>query len=97
MGIEELQAKILGGLLSSDTALYKKRMGQVLRKLGDEYFLNLNKNVFIVMKRYYRLTMDRISKQEFMDAFRKEGAAMTTRENVHRMAEANKAFAHFAW
>ena len=23
--------------------------------------------------------------------------AMTTRENVHRMAEANKAFAHFAW
>jgi small subunit ribosomal protein S7 len=34
---------------------------------------------------------------EFMDAFRKEGAAMTTRENVHRMAEANKAFAHFAW
>ncbi|MBW8035484.1 MAG: 30S ribosomal protein S7 [Planctomycetes bacterium] len=34
---------------------------------------------------------------ELMDAFRKEGAAMTTRENVHRMAEANKAFAHFAW
>ncbi len=34
---------------------------------------------------------------EFMDAHRKEGAAMTTRENVHRMAEANKAFAHFAW
>ena len=23
--------------------------------------------------------------------------AMTRRENVHRMAEANKAFAHFAW
>ena len=34
---------------------------------------------------------------EFMDAYRKEGTAMTTRENVHRMAEANKAFAHFAW
>ncbi|RKY12485.1 MAG: 30S ribosomal protein S7 [Planctomycetota bacterium] len=34
---------------------------------------------------------------ELMDAFRKEGSAMTTRENVHRMAEANKAFAHFAW
>ncbi|HIJ66666.1 MAG TPA: 30S ribosomal protein S7 [Planctomycetes bacterium] len=34
---------------------------------------------------------------ELMDAFKKEGAAMTTRENVHRMAEANKAFAHFAW
>ena len=30
-------------------------------------------------------------------AFRREGTAMTQRENVHRMAEANKAFAHFAW
>jgi small subunit ribosomal protein S7 len=34
---------------------------------------------------------------ELIDAFNKEGAAYTTRENVHRMAEANKAFAHFAW
>ncbi len=35
--------------------------------------------------------------EEFMAAYRKEGTAITTRENVHRMAEANKAFAHFAW
>jgi small subunit ribosomal protein S7 len=35
--------------------------------------------------------------QEFMDAFKGEGAAITTKTNVHRMAEANKAFAHFAW
>lgn len=34
---------------------------------------------------------------ELIAAFNKEGTAMTTRENVHRMAEANKAFAHFAW
>ena len=34
---------------------------------------------------------------ELMDAYNKHGGAMTTRENVHRMAEANKAFAHFAW
>ena len=34
---------------------------------------------------------------EILAAHRKEGTAMTTRENVHRMAEANKAFAHFAW
>ena len=34
---------------------------------------------------------------EILDAYKKEGAAMTTRENTHRMAEANKAFAHFAW
>ena len=34
---------------------------------------------------------------ELTSAYNKEGAAMTRRENVHRMAEANKAFAHFAW
>ena len=34
---------------------------------------------------------------ELMAAYRGEGSAMTTRDNVHRMAEANKAFAHFAW
>ena len=35
--------------------------------------------------------------QEFLDASKGEGTAVTTRENVHRMADANKAFAHFAW
>jgi small subunit ribosomal protein S7 len=34
---------------------------------------------------------------ELMAAFRREGSAMTKRENVHRMADANRAFAHFAW
>jgi len=34
---------------------------------------------------------------EFIDAAKGEGTAVTTKENVHRMAEANKAFAHFAW
>ena len=34
---------------------------------------------------------------ELMDAFKREGAAMQVRENTHRMAEANKAFAHFGF
>ena len=34
---------------------------------------------------------------ELVAAFRKEGKAIQTRENTHRMADANKAFAHFAW
>jgi small subunit ribosomal protein S7 len=34
---------------------------------------------------------------ELLAAFKKEGKAMATRENTHRMADANKAFAHFAW
>ena len=34
---------------------------------------------------------------ELVAAYNKEGAAITRRENIHRMADANKAFAHFAW
>ena len=34
---------------------------------------------------------------ELIDAYNETGGAMTTRENIHRMAEANKTFAHFAW
>lgn len=35
--------------------------------------------------------------RELYDASHGEGKAVTTRENTHRMADANKAFAHFAW
>ena len=35
--------------------------------------------------------------RELYDASRKEGKAMNTRDQIHRMADANKAFAHFAW
>ena len=34
---------------------------------------------------------------ELVAAYNGEGSAMSTRENIHRMADANKAFAHFAW
>ncbi|MCC6907954.1 MAG: 30S ribosomal protein S7 [Phycisphaerales bacterium] len=39
---------------------------------------------------------DRLAR-ELYDAAKGEGKAMTTRENTHRMADANKAFAHFAF
>jgi small subunit ribosomal protein S7 len=34
---------------------------------------------------------------EFMAAYRREGEAMAKRETTIKMADANKAFAHFAW
>ena len=34
---------------------------------------------------------------ELMDAYQKKGLAIKKREDVHRMAESNKAFAHFRW
>lgn len=38
---------------------------------------------------------DRIA-QELVDAYNGQGAAVKKREDVHKMAEANRAFAHFA-
>jgi small subunit ribosomal protein S7 len=34
---------------------------------------------------------------ELLDAFNNTGATIKRREDVHRMAEANKAFAHYRW
>jgi small subunit ribosomal protein S7 len=35
--------------------------------------------------------------QELMDAFKNTGNAVRKRDDVHKMAQANKAFAHYAW
>ena len=35
--------------------------------------------------------------EELLGAARNEGAAIKKKQDVHRMAEANKAFAHFSW
>jgi len=43
-----------------------------------------------------RATHEKLA-EELVAAYNREGAAVTRRENVHRMADANKAFAHFAW
>ncbi len=42
-------------------------------------------------------TMIRRLAGEILDAYRHEGQAVRRREESHRMAEANKAFAHYRW
>ena len=42
-------------------------------------------------------TMDMRLAGEFMDAAENRGAAMKKKDDTHRMAEANKAFAHYRW
>ncbi|HWO07151.1 MAG TPA: 30S ribosomal protein S7 [Candidatus Paceibacterota bacterium] len=41
--------------------------------------------------------MDKALLKEIQAAIKNEGAAVAKKETTHRMAEANKAFAHFAW
>lgn len=43
------------------------------------------------------MAMDKKLADEIIATSKGEGLAVKKKENVHRMAEANKAFAHFAW
>ena len=47
-------------------------------------------------KRKDKLMSDKIF-NELYDAYEKKGAAVKKKEDVHKMAESNKAFAHFRW
>lgn len=47
-------------------------------------------------KRNERTMVERLA-NELMDAVNDRGAAFKKREDVHKMAEANKAFAHYRW
>ncbi len=42
-------------------------------------------------------TMQERLARELMDAARKEGSSVKKREDTHKMAEANRAFAHYRW
>jgi small subunit ribosomal protein S7 len=42
-------------------------------------------------------TMDMRLANEFMDAAQSRGTAIKKKEDTHRMADANKAFAHYRW
>ena len=41
-------------------------------------------------------TLDKLF-NELMDASQNKGAAIKKREDTHKMAESNKAFAHYRW
>ncbi len=41
--------------------------------------------------------MSKAMAQELMDAFKNQGNAVRKRDDTHKMAQANKAFAHYAW
>ncbi len=47
-------------------------------------------------KRKNKSMSDRLF-NELMDAYQKKGNAIKKREDTHRMAESNKAFAHYRW
>ena len=53
--------------------------------------------VFNARKRTGERNMDARLAGEIMDAYNNTGASIRKRDEMHRMAEANKAFAHYKW
>ena len=43
------------------------------------------------------VAMQRALAMELMESYQKQGAAVRKRDETHRMAQANRAFAHYAW
>lgn len=53
------------------------------------------KNLILFARKRHEKTMAAKLAAEIMAAYKEEGAAFKRKEDIHRMAEANKAFAHF--
>ena len=53
--------------------------------------------VMFARKRSGERGMDARLAGEIMDAFNSTGSSIKKRDEMHRMAEANKAFAHYKW
>ena len=80
----------------------KKEPGPALTP--EESTLVIRLGVFVAMRwirdfarqQKGRAMKDKLA-EELISAYKREGGAVKKREDTHRMAEANKAFAHYKW
>ena len=90
------------GNVKPDIEVRSKRVGGASYQVPMQVSRNRQQSLAIrwmllaVREKKGRPTSQKLA-DEIVNAYNREGVAMTRRENVHRMAEANKAFAHFAW
>ena len=74
--------------------LVGKKMKDADKSPERKISISMKNLVLYSRKRAGKTMADRLS-AEIMDAFNQQGAAFKRKEEMHRMAEANKAFAHF--
>ena len=88
--------------VNPDVEVRSKRVGGAAYQVPMQVNKNRQQSLAIrwvlmaVREKKGRATHEKLA-DEIMAAYKREGAAVTKRDNVHRMADANKAFAHFAW
>ena len=84
-------------------SVFKKAVGNVKprvevksRRVGGSTYLSFRWIISFAKARSEK-TMEAKLAGELLDAANKRGAAIKKREDTHRMADANKAFAHYRW
>src|SRR5471032_1045637 len=103
-----VNAMMWGGKKSTAQGIFYKCMENLQSKGGDNYQVPVEVNpdrrtslairwiVSYARGRGEKGMVDKLS-NELLDAANGRGAAIKKKEDVHRMAEANKAFAHYRW
>lgn len=87
MPVLEVKARRVGGSTYQVPLEIRPERRQTL---GIRWIVNFTR------KRNEKTTMERLA-GELMDAFNGSGNSVKKKDDVHRMAEANKAFAHYRW
>ena len=110
LDLDESQKK-LKQRMQKFQGIYLERKNQLqkelFKKLSNKKYKNIllylsignevsTKNLINKLKRKNKKMSDKLF-NELMDAYQRKGAAMKKREDTHRMAESNKAFAHYRW
>jgi small subunit ribosomal protein S7 len=83
----ECRSRRVGGATYQVPVEVKAKRGQALALRWIKAATRNRKNKTMAEKLYF----------EILDASQNKGAAIKKREDTHRMAESNKAFAHFRW
>ena len=83
----EVKSRRIGGATYQVPIEVKLERGQFMAMRWIRDFARVQKG---------RPMKDRLA-EEIMNAYNKEGATIKKREDTHKMAEANKAFAHYKW
>ena len=95
-----------GGKKSTAQGIFYQAMKNLEEKGGGDDALKLFKKAVENCKPLLEVKTRRVGGEkgmvdklsnELLDAANGRGAAMKKKEDVHRMAEANKAFAHYRW
>jgi len=88
--------------LSPDIELKSKRIGNTTYQIPVAVPLERKMNngikqfVEILMFRKERTLTERIT-NEIIDSYNNKGLAVKKRDEIHKLAEANKSFSHFSW